>query len=57
LSSWCHGLVTGSYHGRDGDCAGYGESEHLGIVNGRLVEGAGELRSAAAAEGSCRYMS
>ena len=39
LSSWCHGLVTGSYHGRDGDCAGYGESEHVAIVNGRLVEG------------------
>ena len=39
LSSWCHGLVTGSYRGCDGDCTGYGESEHVGIVNGRLVEG------------------
>src|SRR6202049_1454372 len=51
LSSWRHGLVTGSYRGRDGECAGYGESEHVGIVNGRLVEGAGELRSAGTAEG------
>src|ERR1700722_6445437 len=32
LSSWCHGLVPGSDHGREGDCAGYGESEHLGIL-------------------------
>ena len=40
LSSWCHGLVTGSYRGCDGDCTGYGESEHVGIVNGRLAEAA-----------------
>jgi len=57
LSSWCHALVTGSYHGRDGDCAGYGESEHVGIVNGRPVDWAAELHSAGMAEGSCRYMS